>query len=59
MGNFLKLKDSRGFENYINFDLVTIFYSSKADGLTTIVFDENYLEKVVESPEEIIKMLEE
>lgn len=57
MAIFIKLTDFRDKPTFVNFELVTTFYYSEKESLTIIVFDEQYFEKVKDTPEKIKEKL--
>lgn len=57
MAIFIKLTDFRGEPTFVNFELVSNFYYSNKDSMTIIIFDEQYIEKVKESLEDIKRKL--
>ena len=57
MAILIKLTDFRGEPTFVNFELVSNFYYSNKDSMTIIVFDEQYIEKVKDSLEDIIRKL--
>lgn len=57
MAIFIKLTDFRGEPTFVNFELVSDFYYSNKESMTIIVFDEQYIEKVKESLEDIKRKL--
>ena len=57
MAIFIKLTDFRGESTFVNFELVSNFYYSNKESMTIIVFDEQHIEKVKESLEDIKRKL--
>ena len=57
MAKFIMLKDEKGKDVFINFDLVTSFYISEKTGFIVLVFSENYVESVQSSVGYIVMML--
>ena len=57
MAIFIKLTDFRGKPTFVNFELVSNFYYSNKESMTIIVFDEQYIEKVKDSLEDIKRKL--
>ena len=57
MAIFIKLTDFRGEPTFVNFELVSNFYYSNKESMTIIVFDEQYIESVKESLEDIKRKL--
>ena len=57
MAIFIKLTDFRGKPTFVNFELVSNFYYSNKESMTIIVFDEQHIESVKESLEDIKRKL--
>ena len=57
MAIFIKLTDFRGEPTFVNFELVSNFYYSNKESMTIIVFDEQHIESVKESLEDIKRKL--